>query len=51
LLQLGGVCLSAGVLLWLFRHPVGMHSREYMHLIDGFLAGLGVAFLIAGLGD
>jgi hypothetical protein len=50
LLQLGGVCLLAGLLLWLFAHPSGAHAKNYMHLIDGFLVGFGAALMIAGFG-
>ena len=50
LLQLGGVCLLAGLLLWLFAHPSGAHAKDCMHLIDGFLVGFGTALMVAGFG-
>ena len=48
--QLGGVCLTAGLLLWLFAHPSGAHAKVTMHLVDGFLVGFGAALFIAGFG-
>jgi hypothetical protein len=49
--QLGGLCLAAGLMLWLLAHPSGAHAKNYMHLIDGFLVGFGTALLVAGFGS
>lgn len=49
MMKAGYLCLAAGLLLQQFAHPSGATAQNWLHGVIGFLMGISIVAMLAGV--